>query len=244
MIWTRRCFYDEARLLCRCLKDLTIVEGATRSDCFLSRWELVVIDDSSTYLQHEPITTLHPADISLYQDSMEEDVNAMVDNSVWVEDDHSIEYIDKKASGILSITWSFSIVYSDTYQVPTLYFHVYQQDGTPCTRSQVVQWLRKTGANALEDSETDSWEFISQEHHPHTGFPSYFLHPCRTSERMKVLQQSLSHGRDDKAEINFLWVWMSLVFPAVKHPIPPNVYVCLQERMSHEKKESSSSAQS
>lgn len=237
MIWSRSLFCEEATLLCRCLRVATTVEAATRCDFFLSQWELVETDDSSAYLRHEPIRTPHPAHGRVYEDALEEDANAMVDNNVWADTDYCTDYIDKSASDTLSIEWSFSIVYSDTYQVPTLYFHVQHQDGSPCIRSQVVQWLLAskliTVPHPFDEPETTSWDFVSQEHHPHTGFPSYFLHPCRTSERMKLLHQS--PGRDESAGINFLWVWMSMVLPAVNHPIPSKVFWNLQEQMRKEK---------
>lgn len=201
--------------------------------------------DSCTYLKHGPITTPHHIHGHLYEHAVEDDTNDMVDYNVWVDNECCTEYIDESTSGTISIEWSFSIVYSDTYQVPILYFHVQHQDGTPCIRSQVVQWLqgskRRTGSHTLDESETNSWDFVSQEHHPHTGFPSYFLHPCRTSDRMKQLQQSLV--RDDRPGINFLWVWMSMVLPAVNHPIPSKMFWFLQERMSQQK-ENGTTAQS
>ena len=37
--------------------------------------------------------------------------------------------------------WTFSIVFHDTWRVPTLYFHVHDIDGTPITRDKVVTIL-------------------------------------------------------------------------------------------------------
>ena len=120
--------------------------------------------------------------------------------------------------------WSFSIIYHETWRVPTLYFQCIHLDGTPLSRKQVLDILLNimaaTTTNATfqslnnhEISETiqddhddaaagddddgdddndimteeDLWEFISQEEHPMTGVPSFFLHPCQTSMRMELL---------------------------------------------------------
>jgi hypothetical protein len=203
-------------------------ESSTSSDFVLSRWKLVESGDGYKYLQHEPVTSTRPTHGRLHDDAVEE-VDAMIDNSVLV--DYDIDFLEESASSNSNIEWSFSIVYSDTYQVPTLYFHVQHQDGSPCIRSQVLQWLQE---DTIDESETNSWDFVSQEQHPHTGFPSYFLHPCRTSERMKLLQESFSSRRDDMAGINFLWVWMSMVLPSVNHPIPSKLFGILQDRMRHD----------
>jgi hypothetical protein len=162
---------------------------------------------------------------------------------VYVED-------TKSKSSVDSVQWKFSVVYSDTYRVPVLYFHVQNQDGSPCSRTQVVQWLSPNASIEGENSSKASssvttelsWEFVSQEQHPSTGFPSYFLHPCRTSERMKLLQEvvaPLDSSNDEESSssssINFMWAWMSMILPAVNHTIPPKLYGMVQDKLQKRK---------
>jgi ubiquitin-like-conjugating enzyme ATG10 len=77
---------------------------------------------------------------------------------------------------------------------------------------------------------SDSWEFVSQEPHPQTGFPSYFLHPCQTAARMKLLRQDQEQNGDDDNP-KYLWAWMSMIFPAVGHSIPPTFYQTVHDTL-------------
>lgn len=106
--------------------------------------------------------------------------------------------------------WSFTVVYHETWKVPTLYFTAAHPDGTPLRRSEVLDVLLDNSRNEVHPrDETDAegagcdgvsggdgtegrdeeelWEFVSQEEHPMTGRPAYFLHPCRTADRMELM---------------------------------------------------------
>jgi hypothetical protein len=73
----------------------------------------------------------------------------------------------------------------------------------------------------------DTWEFVSQEQHPFTNMPFFFLHPCQTSQRLRLLK--ISDGSAKK--MNTLWTWMSMILPALGHPIPPPTFLDIQSRM-------------
>ena len=137
---------------------------------------------------------------------------------------------DDEPDSATTISFYFSIVYSETYQVPVLYFHAQHPfNGEPCSRTHVMRFLfpgDTTTTTTSSSSSGDSWEFVSQEPHPHTGFPSYFLHPCRTSERLQLLRQQL---KDDK--VHYLWAWMSMIFPAVGFSIPSQFYQKVQDSL-------------
>jgi hypothetical protein len=277
MIWSRARFEDEGTQLCRCLQEVARITNdgepssvANKEDqkagFGLLHWELQRDSvDGSLYLQHATITTINQS--HLHQDRRQqqedpqheavgevvpdydlEDDSVLVDSELYVEDPNKSPVVDS-----MMIQWTFSVVYSDTYRVPVLYFHVQNPDGSPCSRSQVVQWLSPTSAStekgensSTEESlsgttETSSWEFVSQEQHPHTGFPSYFLHPCRTSERMKLLQEVATVPLDDSndtqsswsssSSIHFLWAWMSMILPAVNHTTPPKLYGIVRDKL-------------
>lgn len=240
MVWSRRRFQDEARFLCRCLSIITnsntdeIVDNSTTFE--LMKWEIVDTDDEAIYLRHQAITTVHPSQQPHESDNLKElsDPDPLVDETVLMDSEHCVNFVNDQIHGTVSVTWAFSIAYSDTFQVPVLYFHVHHQDGSPCIRSHVVRWLCPETEDSIDKTvdnfQMDSWEFISQEQHPHTCFPSYFLHPCRTSERIRLLQQTSSFS-DDGERINLLWVWMSMILPAVNHPIPSKVHAFVQERL-------------
>ena len=221
MNWSRARFEEEARLLCSCL-DETSNLSFPKAFALLHWMVQQDANDGAVYLTHDAVIAL-PADVGHADESLED--------ATILEDPE--QFADEDRPG-MTIFWYFSVVYSDSYQVPVLYFHVQHQDGSPCSRDQVVGWLRPNATTATEkdssDSTIDSWDFVSQERHPYTGFPSYFLHPCRTSERMELLQESTSPG---ETEINYLWAWMSIVLPAVNHPIPPVLYQSCLERLQN-----------
>lgn len=283
MIWSRVRFEDEGTSLCRCLQEI-VKQSSNRNndgddDAFaLLHWDIKrdTTMGSSMYLKHGAITTSHldestgrrhlqkqPAAPQEASDQLLEleEVDPLEDDSILV--DSELQHtIGGENSPVVSIQWAFSVVYSDTYQVPVLYFHVQNSHGSPCSRSQVVQLLSPKASSIDDDDNADgegglkevgttesSWEFASQEQHPHTGFPSYFLHPCQTSARMKLLQEvasvvpldSASGGGDDdddsSSNINFLWAWMSMILPAVNHTIPPKLYRLVQEKLQNRKEE-------
>eukprot|EP00588_Corethron_pennatum_P001159 CAMPEP_0194291436 /NCGR_PEP_ID=MMETSP0169-20130528/43381_1 /TAXON_ID=218684 /ORGANISM="Corethron pennatum, Strain L29A3" /LENGTH=315 /DNA_ID=CAMNT_0039039311 /DNA_START=86 /DNA_END=1033 /DNA_ORIENTATION=+ len=164
----------------------------------------------------------------------------------------------KKPSGPQSpppplVEWSFDIVYSPTWRVPILYFRARRVDdgGTPLSREHFLRLLdfkcdgvagREVGENGKDDGRNDrAWNFLSEEEHPITGAPSFFLHPCRTSECVGRLRDNYTKGqaaaKNDSAKISGdaspsgleMLLWLSLVLPAVKFSFPPNIYLCLAE---------------
>lgn len=121
------------------------------------------------------------------------------------------------------LKWHFSIVYSDVWKVPVIYFTVQQMSGAPCSRDEVVDILRQQSPqNRVEDS----WDFVSYDEHPMTGTPAFFLHPCRTQERLQLLRCRAQWKQSAQ-----LWSWMSLVFPSLGFAIPAKTFQLVQKRL-------------
>lgn len=119
--------------------------------------------------------------------------------------------------------WCFSIVYSDVWRVPVIYFTVQLMDGAPCSRDEVVNILRQ---QSPQNWVADSWDFVSCDEHPMAGTPAFFLHPCRTRERFQVL----SANGQWTASMQ-LWSWMSLIFPSLGFSIPSRTFQFVQKRL-------------
>ena len=131
------------------------------------------------------------------------------------------------------IEWNFSIVYNETWCTPVLFFQVAHVDGSKLSRNEVLEELEW-------DETSDSWQFLSQEEHPVTGAPTYFLHPCHTWERLKILFQSGTSGYEDdvlKNDINslissskaqVLLSWLALMLSSLQMKIRPKHYIELQ----------------
>lgn len=186
---------------------------------------------------------------SIVDDIMVEEIPATITPTPTTR---SIEYTE----------WSFSILMHKIWRVPTLYFSCCHSDGTPLCRREVLDMLlqskgmpkadvntgrgeEQNGTNDNDDDDESLWEFVSQEEHPMTGQPSYFLHPCRTAERMEIMLSYRRHhhqllgqhnskskqseereSEDVEAEHQIipLLSWMSMVLPVVGCKISPEVY--------------------
>lgn len=217
------------------------------------------VDDDVVYLLHPPVliscTTnandekiMNPTSSSLPSSLMDVPDDEEMEEAIDIEE-YNIETIEEEASIIATTNyseqiaialstsyceqyyteWTFSIVFHETWRVPTLYFTCGHSDGIPLCRRQVLDiLLRHTAATTScqqqkggDWNEEELWDFVSQEEHPMTGKPSYFLHPCRTAERMEVMLQLQSRGvdgSDGKNENNGgcpLLSWMSMVLPVV-----------------------------
>jgi hypothetical protein len=190
----------------------------------LIHWERQTTQDGHLYL-------IHPTEIRTLETSAE--------NDVCIEDDLYDVSVDQEDERIVSqpqplevnshdkcTEWFFSIVLSDTWLVPVLYFRVQRMDGTPCLRQDILSYCNHDDLGVK-----DSWDFISQEEHAITGEPSFFLHPCQTSARLAKLQTNNPDTKDSaRVPGTLLLSFLSMILPAVRSRISPTNY----SRIYHE----------
>lgn len=191
--------------LCRVLQEDEGEDGA------LLQWSTERSSlDESIFLKHPPVYSYYKSD-SFRPD---EGAGDHMMNGSLVEDP-DIEYEITKENGV---EWNFSIVYSETWNAPVLYFNAFK-DKTPCQREEVLE--------ILKENVEDTWEFLSYDEHPATGVPSLFLHPCQTKERMARLKDG-----DRKVTLDDqLWSWMSLILPAVGFSIPSKTFLRVRQKL-------------
>lgn len=204
---------------------------------FLCGWTMKQDPDfgcSNIYLVHSPV---HRA-VELCNKRLEENTNHDGnDEDYWdetiLQDDPATIAQTNDDSQISNATWFFSIVCNDTWKAPILYFNV-DLHGSPCPRSTMVELLTKfSHYNRVEDA----WEFLSHEEHPTTRIPSFFLHPCRTMERLETL--TIVSGLEQKEASpsssgpSFLLLsWMALILPSVGYPIPSKAYQKVMQQLT------------
>ncbi|OUZ99304.1 Autophagy-related protein 3 [Macleaya cordata] len=131
-----------------------------------------------------------------------------VDNATLVQsDDQEMHFYD------------FHIVYSNSYRVPVLYFRGYQSDGQLLALDEIERDLPLNSLKILRESK---WTFMTQEEHPYLNRPWYTLHPCGTSEWMKLLFLGGDSQTKDGPTIQqqYLVSWLSVVGQAVGLRIP------------------------
>lgn len=214
--------------------------GTMTADDSLVSWELGKGDGDRTHLFHPPVFATHrggknndlqrgdDGDAANGDRSMEEEDVLADEDAMAVP---SQEQSRRNNNDATQVRWDFSILYSGTYCVPVLYFRAQTMDGSPCERSKILQWLPDQSIN-------DKWDFISQEEHPINGIPSFFLHPCRTPNKLADLSKSAieeEDGDDDDGSI-LLWAWMSMILPAVNHPVSSVIYKEVLSKLNEGKK--------
>ncbi|CAM0904002.1 unnamed protein product [Alopecurus aequalis] len=110
--------------------------------------------------------------------------------------------------------YDFHIAYSFSYKVPMLYF----QGGELLTIDEIKKDLPSHSLQVLSESK---WTFITREEHPHLSWPWFTLHPCGTSEWMKLLLDKLG---DKDRSLQYMSAWLSVVGQAVGLKIPLKLY--------------------
>ncbi|KAK8962707.1 hypothetical protein KSP40_PGU010712 [Platanthera guangdongensis] len=119
--------------------------------------------------------------------------------------------------------YDFHIAYSHSYRDPVLYFNGHRSDGQPLDLDEIQKDLPEYSRKLLTESK---WTFITVEEHPYLHQPWYMLHPCGTSDWMKLLL----HGRPDAAD--YLISWLSVVGQIVGLRVPISlVSSCLTEKL-------------
>jgi hypothetical protein len=157
----------------------------------LLQWKVVAKQEdlADIYLEHPPVEQL----------TRETTGEILHDEEYGWINTCSAESIDPDQGGEVW-RWRFSIVYSETYSIPILYFTVHHFGGAPCTGSEVLELF-----NRAKDTRSD---FISQEDHPITGEPSFFLHPCQSKDPLGLM---------DRDDVSVLWAWMYNTLPVLGH---------------------------
>jgi hypothetical protein len=215
----------------------------------LLKWQLMEPDikadpsSSCLYLVHPPVLQTTTTRI-IQEEDKELDDNLLVDESIQIDPDCVIPTTNSKDDNYLvEIVWNLSIVYSDTWRVPVLYFQVESRNGSPLVRSHVLQLLNG-GDEGIRDY---GWDLVSQEEHPISARPSYFLHPCQTSQRLALVrgqdEDDNNNNNNPPAVHQLLWTWMSMMFPVLGHSIPSRCFQKVQRKMMERLKDKISKAE-
>lgn len=114
--------------------------------------------------------------------------------------------------------YDFHIVYSASYRVPVLYFRAYCSDGQPLFLDDIKKDLPVNSAKVPLESK---WTFITQEEHPYLNRPWYKLHPCGTSEWMKLLFLDARNGGEIE---RYLVSWLSVIGQVVGLKVPLEMF--------------------
>ncbi|XP_024366919.1 ubiquitin-like-conjugating enzyme ATG10 [Physcomitrium patens] len=96
--------------------------------------------------------------------------------------------------------YTYHVVYNESYRVPMLFLQGRLQDGRPLRWDSVLRDL-PVGSQLV--SNQSRWTFLTQEDHPLIHRPWFALHPCGTSEIMRLVLSDFSqHQEKDSVPIS------------------------------------------
>ncbi|CAM6103647.1 unnamed protein product [Calypogeia fissa] len=81
-------------------------------------------------------------------------------------------------------SFTYHVIYSESYNVPTLFFRGFHSDGSALNMEEVKRILTADSLLLLEKS---PWTFLTQEEHPILHRPWLSFHPCGTSKVMALI---------------------------------------------------------
>jgi len=265
--WTPESFEAGCELVSKAFWD---VDDASLSYA-LSKWSLMVSRDGEAYLEHDDLVAPTPPTTSTASRGsgaaifrpVDDDAVPGTDSERGSDEDLFVDYTLTTDHDLVAArwevggcrddrnhySWRFSIVYSHTWRVPVLYFTVQDRNsGATCPRTEVVEMLEKVHhQNQLVgqppgDAASATWDFCSQEEHPITGLPAFFLHPCRTQERLTTMTRRQHDDDDDDDDddetadvVSYgmqMLTWMSLILPSVGFAIPCRLFLQLQKEIN------------
>lgn len=95
------------------------------------------------------------------------------------------------------LTWEYHVIYSESYEVPVIYFCASNQSGVPLDLEQTLFISNRSY------SREDLSRAISQVEHPFLFRPFFMVHPCKTKNFM---QPHIDVDPD-----NYLICWLSTI---------------------------------
>ncbi|GAA0167793.1 ubiquitin-protein ligase [Lithospermum erythrorhizon] len=122
----------------------------------------------------------------------------IIDDAILVQDDdHERRYYD------------FHVVYNQSYKVPVLHLRAHYIGGQQLSVNVIEKDISINSGDVLGVTKS---MFLTQEEHPYLNRPWCMLHPCGTSECMKLLfsNKDLANKIDVPIE-KYLVAWFSVV---------------------------------
>jgi len=131
-----------------------------------------------------------------------------------------LEKIEQKLVEQDIYTFTFHVVYSESYSVPVLYLNVSKSNGSLLTHDELYSYFNLSKLLKGQDSVYDL--VMTQQEHPLLFKPFYFVHPCRSADWMKIIATNKSiEGEREKEKSgdyshhnleNYTLTWLSFVF--------------------------------
>ena len=116
-------------------------------------------------------------------------------------------------------TFTYHVVFSESFAVPVLYLNVSKSNGSLLTHEEIYEYFNLT--KSTSDPVYDL--IITQQEHPLLFKPFYFVHPCHTADWMSSISQTATQEEEETGEAkkltkgfkhldNYTLTWLSFVF--------------------------------
>ncbi len=134
-----------------------------------------------------------------------------------------LEKIEQKLVEQEIYSFTFHVVYSESYSVPVLYLNVSKSNGCLLTHDELYEYFKLAKSSDSSNSIYDL--IITQQEHPLLFKPFYFVHPCKTADWMSIISEKKmdEEGEENvKSEDlavhldNYTLTWLSFVFSSFK----------------------------
>ncbi|KAI5056927.1 hypothetical protein GOP47_0028745 [Adiantum capillus-veneris] len=156
---------------------------------------------------------------SAYNDVVDSDVLHGVDCATVFHENNEAHFL------------TYHIIYNDIYRVPKLLLKGRYSDGKPIDWQDILQILPAGLSN--DDAK---WTFLTYEEHPYLHMPWLALHPCGTSELMRMVFSTSSvdcHQVGNNVSLPTVarfhtLAWLSFVSQAVALKLPKGFSQCFE----------------
>ncbi|KQK23231.1 ubiquitin-like-conjugating enzyme ATG10 isoform X1 [Brachypodium distachyon] len=198
---------------------LSIDDFNASAKALMTKWREIDVEDSLPDWTWKPCCTMGVASqvegFLALEGVFHTGAGSQTEDNNNLSDEGTVEHDTWVQSSSDSVhVYDFHIAYSFSYKVPLLYFQGHQAGGQLLTIDEIKKDLPAHSLNVLSESK---WTFITREEHPHLSRPWFTLHPCGTSDWMKLL---LGKSGEKDLCLQYLSTWLSVVGQAVGLKIP------------------------
>ncbi|XP_024311610.1 ubiquitin-like-conjugating enzyme ATG10 isoform X2 [Brachypodium distachyon] len=131
---------------------------------------------------------------------------------------HQSQFLSLCRSRALVIVFMFMISILPTAFLTRFRCYTFKVIRLVCGQLLTIDEIKKDlPAHSLNVLSESKWTFITREEHPHLSRPWFTLHPCGTSDWMKLL---LGKSGEKDLCLQYLSTWLSVVGQAVGLKIP------------------------
>ena len=133
------------------------------------------------------------------------------------EDPATLHHREKQET----VQFEYHVIYSQSYQVPVLYFTATFHSGRLVPLKDIWRFLSPFHVARGSGME---WESVTQAEHPMLSQPFYHIHPCHTPDVMATILSLNKYKKDGSieknTELNYLLSWLTIFGPTIGLHVP------------------------